>query len=133
MDYNNYNNYNNGQYGTQESVGTYQYTYTPQMQEPVNKAGNGAAITSMILGIISIVCCCCCGMGVLFGVSAIIFAIVSGKKKGRIQGMAIAGLVCGIIGLVMGFCGDIFWIFGGGLEAFMEGFAEGFNEAYYGY
>ena len=123
-------NYNNASYNGQP----YQYTYTTQTQPVVSNKGNGAAITSMILGIISIVCCCCCGMGFLFGAAAIIFAIVSGKKKGKIQGMAIAGLVCGIIGLVMGFCCDMsFWVFGGGLEAFWEGFVDGFNEAYYGY
>ena len=131
-DYNNYN-YNNQTYNGQQAAGTYQYAYASPMQ-PVKTQGNGAAITSMIFGIISIVCCCCCGMGFLCGAIAIIFAIISGKKKGRIQGMAIAGLICGIIGLVMGFCCDMsVWVFGGSLEAFWENFVESFNEAYYGY
>ncbi|MBQ7766512.1 MAG: DUF4190 domain-containing protein [Lachnospiraceae bacterium] len=133
-DYNNNYNYNDASYNGQQSADNYQYAYSAGMQAPVKKSGNGAAITSMIFGIISIVCCCCCGMGFLCGAVAIIFAIISGKKRGKIQGMAIAGLVCGIIGLVMGFCCDMsFWVFGGGLESFWEGFVDGFNEAYYGY
>lgn len=135
-DYNNYYNNmsDNGQYNAQAPTNNYQSVYKPSMQEKTNKSGNGAAITSMIFGIISIVLCCCCGMGFLFGVVAIVFAIISGKKKGKIQGMAIAGLVCGIIGGVLGFgCDLCFWIFGGGIEAVLEGVAEGINDAYYGY
>lgn len=136
---NSYNNYynntgNNGQYSAQAPINNYQYAYKPSMQEPLKQGGNGAAVTSMIFGILSIVFCCCCGMGFLCGVVAVVFAIISGKKKGRIQGMAIAGLVCGIIGGVLGFgCDLCFWIFGGGIEAVLEGVAEGINDAYYGY
>lgn len=145
MDYNNYNNYNNydnNQYNAQQPGSAYQYNYTaPQTQmnadtyasADTSKKGNGAAITSMIFGILSVTCFCCCGMGVICGLTAIIFAIVSYKKKGSFKGMAIAGLICGIIGMVTGFACDIFWVFGGGFETFWESFKEGFYEGYYGY
>ncbi len=73
------------------------------------KKKNGYAIASLVLGIVSIVsCCCCCGevLGtVLMGIAAvlaIVFAFLSKKNNdGKMNGMAIAGLVLGIVALVM--------------------------------
>lgn len=64
-----------------------------------SSASNGPATTSMILGIISLVC-----LGIVTGIPAIIFGVI-GKKKaaemnGEGSGQAIAGLVLGIIGTV---------------------------------
>jgi uncharacterized membrane protein HdeD (DUF308 family) len=67
----------------------------------------GLAKASMILGIISLIfgVLCCFGifsiiLSIGCGVIAIVFAIMSWKSSNRSQ--AIAGLVCAIIGLILG-------------------------------
>lgn len=59
----------------------------------------GFNITSMILGIVSVLCFCWWYISVPTGIIAIIFSIAGKKDAGR--GMGIAGLVLGIIGLVL--------------------------------
>lgn len=66
---------------------------------PTNER-KGFNITSMILGIISILTFCWWYVSIPSGIIAIIFSIAGKKDAGR--GMGVAGLVCGIIGLV--FC-----------------------------
>ncbi len=76
------------------------------------KKKNGYAIASLVLGIVSLVsCCCCCGEAlglILMGVSAvlaIVFAFLSKKdNNGKMDGKAIAGLVLGIIAVVILIC-----------------------------
>ena len=59
------------------------------------------AVVSLVLGIVSLVLCCCSGIfSVPFGIGGIICAVLA-KKNGK-SGMATAGLVCSIIGLVFG-------------------------------
>ena len=73
---------------------------------------NGYAIASLVLGIVSILSCCCCcssGLGLIFmGVSAIlaiVFAFVSKKNSdGKMDAKAIAGLVLGIVTVVVLLC-----------------------------
>lgn len=65
-------------------------------QMPPQQPAKGFAVASLVLGIIGVVC-----MGWLWGVLAIIFAAVA-KSKGNKSGMATAGLVLGIIALVVG-------------------------------
>ena len=62
----------------------------------------GWSLASMISGIFSVICCCTGYAGIIFGVLAIVFAIISRKNLGYFDGMAIAGLVLGIIGFVLG-------------------------------
>ena len=66
------------------------------------------SLVSMILGILSLVVCCCspvniyvvgCILSMACGIGAIVLYVLA-KKKGTANGMAVAGLVCGIIGLV---------------------------------
>ncbi|MFA5032923.1 MAG: DUF4190 domain-containing protein [bacterium] len=70
---------------------------------------SGKAITSMVCGILSIILPF---VGFILGVLAIIFSIVARNEikhsEGKIvgTGMATAGLVCGIVGLIA----VIFWI-----------------------
>ncbi|HZK34279.1 MAG TPA: DUF4190 domain-containing protein [Bacillota bacterium] len=75
------NNYN--QYGDQ---------HPPQDRK-------GLAIASMILGILSLVFMCAPGLNILLSTLAIIFGGVSLKSSGR--GMAIAGLVTGLVALAI--------------------------------
>ena len=79
--------------------------------EPAQKKPqNGYAIASLVLGIVSVLCCCCCCFAniiglILMGVSAvlaIVFAFLSKKNtNGKMDGKAIAGLVLGIVAIVV--------------------------------
>lgn len=75
--------------------------------------GNGFAIASLVLGILSIVCCCLPSSPVLMivyialPVLALVFGIISVKK--RKNGLAIAGIVTGSVGL---FFGLLFFVLG---------------------
>ena len=83
--------------------------YYPQPQPEPPKEKNGAAVTSLIMGIIGLVFSCCCGSGLIFGIVGIITAIVSKSKSstGKLNGMAIAGLIMSIISVVLGIIGLI--------------------------
>ena len=62
----------------------------------------GWSVASMVLGILSVLCCCITYGGLVMAALAIVFAIVSRRNLGYFDGMAIAGLVLGIIGSVFG-------------------------------
>ena len=62
----------------------------------------GWSVASMVCGIISVICCCTGYAGVVLGALAIVFAVISRKNLGYFDGMAVAGLVLGIIGFVFG-------------------------------
>ena len=82
--------------------------------EQLNK---GKAVASMVLGIISIVTSFVPVIGLGLGVLAITFYKKANKlinenpKQYGGHGMAIAGLVTGIIGIVLGVIYLIYWIF----------------------
>lgn len=67
---------------------------------PTKEPANVLAILSLVFGILSLLCCCWWIVSVIFGATAIILAIFS-KKDGKLSGIAIGGLVCGIIGCVI--------------------------------
>ena len=72
---------------------------TPAQAE--NKETNVLAIVSLVLGILSIVLGCCTGwVGALFGIGGIICAVFA-NKQGK-TGLAKGGLICSIIGVVLG-------------------------------
>lgn len=56
--------------------------------------GKGVAIASLVTGILGVLCCSPCA------IAAIICSIVA-KSKGNTSGMAKAGLILGIIGIVV--------------------------------
>jgi hypothetical protein len=66
---------------------------------------NGLAIGALVVGILSIPGACCCYSSVPLGIAAIIMGVVAMNKAklspsthgGR--GMAMAGLICGAVGL----------------------------------
>lgn len=75
---------------------------TVQTPPPAEKQpANAAAIISLICGILSILCCCCGWLSPLLGIVAIILALVS-RKGGKMSGLAIGGLICGIAGALFG-------------------------------
>lgn len=74
---------------------------TATTQQTENKDTNVLAIVSLVLGILSIVLGCCTGwVGALFGIGGIICAVFA-NKQGK-TGLAKAGLICSIIGIVLG-------------------------------
>lgn len=70
-------------------------------QQAAPKKSAGLAIASMVLGIVALVLSCCVPyLPIVLSLLAVILGGVSLAKKMGGKGMAIAGLVCGIIGLV---------------------------------
>jgi hypothetical protein len=84
---------------------TLQPVYAPGQTVPVYatnpqvKDRSGMSVASLILGIISIPCCVTVYVGALFGVLAIIFGALGIKSSKR--GMAVAGIICGVVGLLL--------------------------------
>ncbi len=119
MDNNGYNNYGN-QYQGGMPNGNYGYNGGMPM-EP--KPSSGFAITSLVCGILSILCCyCTLGVTVIPAIMAIIFGIVA-QKKGQSKGLSIAGIITGVIGLLLSLGMIIYIVFVGGV-AFLESFAQ---------
>lgn len=85
---------------------------------------SGKAITSLVLGICSIPVCMLYGIpAIICGVLAIIFARIAkaqvgeGEASPTSNGMATAGMICGIIGLCLGL------IYVGGVAIFLFSFS----------
>ncbi len=95
----NQNLQNNSNY--QDNTTNMQYQTPPPVpsnyQEP-NKT-NVLAILGLIFGIVSIVTCCVWYLSAILGIAGIVCSILS-KKNGK-SGMATAGIVCSIVGLVL--------------------------------
>ncbi len=72
------------------------------------KKTDALAVVSLVMGILSIVMCCCYGIGAIFGIPGLICAILS-KKKAK-SGLATAGLVCSIIGLVLSVIAIVYYV-----------------------
>ena len=87
---NNYQDYTSNQ--------QYQNTYQPQEEPP--KKTNVLAIVGMILGILPILLGCCGWYSLLLGIPGLICSILS-RKQGK-TGMAVAGIVCSVIGIILG-------------------------------
>ncbi len=73
--------------------------YNGNNMQPAAPA-SGLAIASMVLGIVALVTSCFGAAGIVCGILAVILGgcALATKKGGK--GMAIAGLVCGIVALV---------------------------------
>ncbi len=88
------------------------YSQTPEMQAPAFRQvesegtpGKGAGIASLILGIISLALFCIPVFPAIVALVGMIFGIVSISKSGKAgkkSGLGIAGLICSIIGIVIG-------------------------------
>ena len=77
----------------------------PQPAKKSNKIG--FAIASLVLGIVSILMCCCCEIGALFGIPGAILGGIAISKKYDGKGMAIAGVICSVVGILI--C-IVYWI-----------------------
>lgn len=67
------------------------------------KPKNGFATASLIVGIFALLSLCCFAfpLSIIMGVGAVIFAVIS-KKGQPMYGTAIAGMILGIIAVVLG-------------------------------
>jgi hypothetical protein len=78
----------------------------PGQGGPMAPPRNGFGTAALVLGILAIVLCWSAVGGIVLGVLAIIFATLGIRRAGRGEatnkGMSIAGLVTGIIGLIIG-------------------------------
>lgn len=100
----------NGQYGMPgygQPSPYYQQPYQESIYAQPGESGStdGKAIASLICGVFSLVTCCCYGItSLVFGTIAIILAVLSRKDNmGQMPGLAVAGLILGIIGVISGF------------------------------
>ncbi len=84
--YGQYNNYNQGSYNPYEQQNT----------------KNTYGIVSLVTGIISVTCCCTSILGLILGIFAIVFGIISLNKKEANKGFVIAGIVMGSIAVLLG-------------------------------
>ena len=118
------------------------YSYQPNMAEqgaftPANdeaaknqELAKTTAKSAMIFGIIAAVAaqlCACFPVSIVLGIIAIVKATKAKKLAGRMPGMGIPGLICGIYGIVLGaFWVLYFTIFGFAfIIAFMNGTFDG--------
>lgn len=62
---------------------------------------NGKAVAALVLGIISLLGICSPIVGIVCGIIAICMSVAS-KKSGIVNGMQKAGLILGVIGIVIG-------------------------------
>lgn len=105
----------NPQQGYQQSDANSQQDYSQQpnyyqqpdpynyyQQPPVQPEKKGQSVASMVLGIISITTFCIPFLPIVLAAVALILGIMSmvNKKGGR--NLAIAGIICGAVGLVAG-------------------------------
>lgn len=82
------------------------------MNQPVNghqqvhmqQQGNGLAVTGLVLGIIGLVFFWTIWLGVILGILGIVFGGIGASKPVK-RGMAIAGIVLGVLALLL----SIFW------------------------
>ncbi len=108
--------YPGGGYGYPGGVGAgtgggngygYGYGYGVPGMAPVAVPGNGVGTSALVLGIISAVVFCLWPVAILLGVLALIFGVIGQGKARRGEatngGQALAGTICGAVGIVLGF------------------------------
>lgn len=75
----------------------------PVITNMAPQSDNRFAVISLVLGVMSLLGCCVYGItGMIIGIIGIIFSIISLTKYKPSQGIAIAGLITSIAGLILG-------------------------------
>ena len=69
-----------------------------------DEVGKILGIVSLVTGILSLLCCCIWGLSIVCAIAAIVTGIISLKKSSVAKGLAIAGIACGGVGLVIAIC-----------------------------
>ena len=123
-----------GQSYQQSTAGQSPYTYNDTYSTPntplTNNNSNGFGIASLILGICSIAICCCYGVGAIPAIIGLILGILQNQKNAN--GIATAGIVLGIIGILLNVVWLIYMIIflsEDGLQDFVNEFSS--NYEYY--
>ncbi len=122
-----------GQSYQQSTAGQSPYTYNDPYSTPntpLTNNNNGMGIASLILGICSIAICCCYGVGAIPAIIGLILGILQNKKNAN--GIATAGIVLGIIGILLNVVWLIYMIIflsEDGLQDFVNEFSS--NYEYY--
>ena len=99
-----------------------------QPTAPGSAPTNQKAIWALVLGIVGLLCC-----GIFTAIPALIVGIIANKEIGASggyqagRGMAIAGIVGGIAGIILSLLLIAFWGFVVTTPEFQEGFREGFE------
>ena len=75
-------------------------TYTEYDPTPQNE-GKAFGIVSLVCGIVSLPFICCTYLGLIIAVTSIVFGILSITKKEDAKGMAIAGIICSSVSIVI--------------------------------
>ena len=73
-----------------------------QQPAPVDTRGKAFTITGMVLGIASIVLFLVLGLGLILGIAGLVLGIISMRKKFYNRGMAIAAIITGALGTMLG-------------------------------
>ncbi len=72
-----------------------------QPVQPVPQEGKGLSVASMVLGIVSLACFCVWYISIPAAIIGLILGIVAKKGNKPGSGMALAGIIMSIIGLVL--------------------------------
>lgn len=86
------------------------------------------SLVSLICSIVSLLCCCIPLPGAVLGVLAVVFAVVSRLNIGYFDGLAIAGLIVGIFGLVFSVSMMVLYSTDWYKDIFLKAFEEGMKD-----
>lgn len=125
-----------GQSYQQPTADSSSYPYNNYYSTPntplTNNNSNGFGIASLILGICSIAICCCYGVGVVPAIIGLILGILQNKKNAN--GIATAGIVLGIIGILLNVVWLIYMVIlfsDGGLQDIFDEFSSTYDDYSY--
>ncbi len=125
-----------GQSYQQPTADSSSYPYNNYYSTPntplTNNNSNGFGIASLILGICSIAICCCDGVGAIPAIIGLILGILQNKKNAN--GIATAGIILGIIGILLNAVYLIYMVVflsDGGLQEFIDEFSSSYPDYSY--
>ncbi len=124
-----------GQSYQQTNTNPSPYTYNDPYSTPntpLTNNNNGMGIASLILGICSIGICCCYGVGAIPAIIGLILGILQNKKNAN--GIATAGIILGIIGILLNAVYLIYMVVflsDGGLQEFIDEFSSSYPDYSY--
>lgn len=82
---------------TSQTSQTYAYAVTDEDENTAKILG----IISLVTGILGLLCCCSGWFGIILSIAGVVCGIISIKKGESAKGMAIAGIACGGIGIIL--------------------------------
>ncbi len=100
----------NDKKGREEANEEENYAYTVLTESGKSK-NIGMTVAALVLGIVSVFGAVSGWVGMICGILAIVFSVIGRVKLGYFNGYAIAGLILGIFGTVLGIAQILFEIF----------------------